>query len=358
MRSRAVKLTAKVTIPGMAVKPYANAVRFLVDSNSHEQACVMLPKVHIDGHVGTTGLRIRDWLAGRRDIELSTLDEERRKDDAARRTAMEAADLAVLCLPDDAAREAAQWAGECGTRVIDASTAHRVADGWTYGLPEVQATQRDAIREARFVANPGCYPSAFILLTRPLVDGGLLPHDTPVSIHALSGYSGGGRGLIEKWESAENGLGSLPYEAPYALGARHKHVPEMMAYSGLTTEPQFVPAVGPFRCGMRVEVPIHLGVLPMGVNSTAILDCLRERYDAEPFIRVVHHPDPREAHERSFDPQVCNDTNSMELHVVPHPSGHTLLVALLDNLGKGASGVAIQNLNLMLGLPETAHLPE
>ena len=257
----------------------------------------MPPKVYIDGHVGTTGLRIRDWLAGRRDIEVSTLDEDRRKDVAARRAAIEAADLTVLCLPDDAAREATQWAAECGTRVIDASTAHRVADGWTYGLPELDVGRRDAIRDAQFVANPGCYPSALILLTRPLVDAGLLPHDTPVSIHALSGYSGGGRGLIEKWESPDQGLGSLPYEAPYALGARHKHIPEMVAYSGLTTEPQFVPAVGPFRCGMRVEVPIPLGMLPMGGNSSAILECLLERYDGEPFIRVVPHPDPRDAHE-------------------------------------------------------------
>lgn len=317
----------------------------------------MPPKVHIDGHAGTTGLRIRDWLAGRGDIELSTLDDDRRKDERARHAAIEAADVAVLCLPDDAAREAARWAAACGTRLIDASTAHRVAEGWIYGLPELDAGRRDAIREAPCVANPGCYPSAFILLTRPLVDEGLLPHDSPVSIHALSGYSGGGRSLIEKWESPEQGLSSLPYEAPYALGARHKHIPEMMAYSGLTLEPLFVPAVGPFRYGMRVEVPVPLGVLPMGVNSTSIVDCLRQRYDGEPFIRVVHHPDPREAHERSFDPQACNDTNGMELHVVPHPSGHTLLVALLDNLGKGASGVAIQNLNLMLGLPDTAHLP-
>ncbi len=317
----------------------------------------MPPKVYIDGHVGTTGLRIRDWLAGRRDIELSTLDEDRRKDVVARRAAIEAADLTVLCLPDGAAREAAQWAAECGARLIDASTAHRVAEGWTYGLPELDGARREAIREARYVANPGCYPSAFILLTRPLVDAGLLPHDAPVSIHALSGYSGGGRGLIDKWESPEQGLSSLPYEAPYALGARHKHVPEMLAYSGLTVEPQFVPAVGPFRCGMRVEVPIHLGMVPMGATGAAILECLRERYVGEPFVRVVHHPDPREAHERSLDPRACNDTNVMELHVLPHPSGHTLLVALLDNLGKGASGVAIQNLNLMLGLPETAHLP-
>ncbi len=316
----------------------------------------MPPRIYIDGHAGTTGLRIRDWLAGRQDIDLSTLDEGRRKDGAARHDAIAAADVTVLCLPDDAAPEAARWAAAEGTRVIDASTAHRVAHGWTYGLPELDAGQRDAIREARFVANPGCYPSAVILLTRPLVDAGLLPQDTPVSIHALSGYSGGGRGLIEKWESPERGLGSLPYEAPYALGARHKHIPEMMAYGRLTLEPQFVPAVGPFRCGMRVEVPIPLGLLPAGGTSSAILECLRDRYAGEPFVRVVPHPDPRAAHERSLDPRACNDTNRVELHVLPHPSGHTLLVALLDNLGKGASGVAIQNLNLMLGLPEGSHI--
>ena len=270
----------------------------------------MPPNVYIDGHVGTTGLRIRDWLAGRRDIEVSTLDEDRRKDVAARRAAIEAADLTVLCLPDDAAREAAQWAAECGARLIDASTAHRVADRWTYGLPELDAGRRDAIREARFVANPGCYASAFILLTRPLVDAGLLPHDAPVSIHALSGYSGGGRGLIEKWESPDQGLGSLPYEAPYALGARHKHIPEMVAYSGLTVEPQFVPAVGPFRCGMRVEVPIHLGMVPMGGTGTEILElsagALRRR--------ALHPGDPSpgpaggpRAQLRSA--RACNDTN-------------------------------------------------
>lgn len=316
-----------------------------------------LPKVYIDGHAGTAGLRIREWLAGRGDIELSVLDESRRKDDAARRGAMEDSDLTILCLPDDAAREAAEWARWCGTRLIDASTAHRVAPGWTYGLPELDAARREAIREARFVANPGCYPSAFLLLTRPLVDAGLLSPGAPVSIHALSGYSGGGRGLIEKWEGADAGLRSLPYEAPYSLGARHKHIPEMMAYSGLAAEPLFVPAVGPFRCGMRVEVPLHLGMTPPGSNGAAVLDCLRERYHGEPFVRVVHHPDPRVVHEHSFDPRACNDTNAVELHVAPHPSGHTLLVAILDNLGKGACGAAIQNMNLMLGLPEAAHLP-
>ena len=318
----------------------------------------MPPKVYIDGHVGTTGLRIRDWLAGRGDIEVSTLDEDRRKDVAARRAAIEAADLTVLCLPDDAAREAARWAAECGARLIDASTAHRVADGWTYGLPELDAGRRGRHPRGSLRGQPRMLPFRFYPADAAAGGCGTAAarctgfHPCPV------GLFGRRTGVIEKWESPDQGLGSLPYEAPYALGARHKHIPEMMAYSGLTVEPQFVPAVGPFRCGMRVEVPIHLGMVPMGGTGTAILECLRERYDGEPFIRVVHHPDPREAHEHSLDPRACNDTNVMELHVLPHPSGHTLLVALLDNLGKGASGVAIQNLNLMLGLLETAHLPK
>ena len=223
-----------------------------------------------------------------------------------------------------------------------------------YGLPELQPDQREAIRQAKYVANPGCYPSAFLLLVRPLLEAGLLEKHTPISIHALSGYSGGGRPLIEKWEAAELGLGSLVYEAPYALERVHKHVPEMTKYSLLDNAPHFVPAVGPFRCGMRVQVPIHTGLLQGGAGDT-IWEVLRERYRHEPFVRVL--PNEQQTNERSFDPQACNDTNRIDLHVAPHPAGHVLLIAILDNLGKGACGVAIQNLNLMLGLPETTGLP-
>lgn len=315
----------------------------------------MLPKVYIDGHVGTTGLRIREWLTGRNDIELLTVAEAQRKSDAARRAVLDEADVAILCLPDAASREAAEWAAHTNTRLIDASTAHRIEDGWVYGLPELQPDQRKAIRQAKYVANPGCYPSAFLLLVRPLLEAGLIEKHTPISIHALSGYSGGGRPLIEKWEDTELGLGSLVYEAPYALERVHKHVPEMTKYSLLDYAPHFVPAVGPFRCGMRVQVPIHTGLLQGGAGDT-IWEVLWERYRHEPFVRVLPNEQPPETNERSFDPQACNDTNRIDLHVAPHPAGHVLLIAILDNLGKGACGVAIQNLNLMLGLPETTGL--
>ena len=186
------------------------------------------PKVYIDGHVGTTGLRIREWLGPRQDIELLTIPDELRKDSAARRDYMLASDITVFCLPDDAAREAAAWVQGSRTRLIDASTAHRVADGWVYGLPELQPDQRDAIRNAQFVSNPGCYSSSFILLLRPLIDAGVVAADAPISIHALSGHSGGGRSLIERWETPENGLSALPYDSPYAIDKVHKHSPEML----------------------------------------------------------------------------------------------------------------------------------
>ena len=313
------------------------------------------PRVYIDGHVGTTGLRIRDWLHGRDDLDLLHLPETSRKDPAARRARVEEADVAVLCLPDDVAREAAAWASESGTRVVDASTAHRVAEDWTYGLPELDPGRRALIGGAARVSNPGCYPSGFVLLVRPLVDAGLLAPDAPLSVHALSGYSGGGRALIERWESSEAGLEGLPYEAPYALDRVHKHIPEMTRYAGLVREPQFLPAVGPFRCGMRVQVPLPAGMA--AGDGTRLHEVLADRYADEPFVRVARRPEAA-PDERALDPRTCNDTNRMDLHVYPHPSGHVLLAAILDNLGKGASGAAIQNLNLMLGLDEGAGLPE
>jgi len=317
----------------------------------------MRPRVYIDGHIGTTGLRIREWLAARSEIELLTLPETLRKDSAARRDRIAAADLAVLCLPDEAAREAVEWAAASATRVIDASTAHRVAAGWVYGLPELTRGQRDAIRDARLVTNPGCYSSAFILLVRPLIDAGVLAATAPITCHALSGYSGGGHTMIEKWEDPAGGLRALVYEAPYALDRVHKHIPEMVQYSALQREPYFEPAVGPFRCGMRVQIPLHVELLQGGRGGSDVWEVLHERYRGEPFVRVVPMPQPLNAHERSFDPQACNDSNRIELRVLPHPSGHVLLMAILDNLGKGAAGVAIQCLNLMLGFAETTGLP-
>ena len=317
----------------------------------------MLPKVFIDGHTGTTGLRIHQWMAAREDVELLTLPQDLRRNPEERRGQILESDVAILCLPDDAAVEVAEWVQESDTRLIDASTAHRVAAGWAYGLPELEPGQRSAIGQAKYVSNPGCYPTGFILLVRPLIDAGLLAPDAPVSINALSGYSGGGNTLIEKWENPDSGLSGLPYEAPYALYQRHKHVPEMMRYGGVSAEPQFVPAVGPFRCGMRVQVPIHASLLAPGTTGETVWETLYERYLGEPFVQVAPRPEPGTLDERSFDPEACNGSNRIQLHVAAHPSGHILLVALLDNLGKGACGAAIQNLNLMLAFPEGAGLP-
>ncbi len=317
----------------------------------------MKPRVYVDGHVGTTGLRIRQWLADRGDLEVMTLPDADRKRPEARREHMRSADLAILCLPDEAARQAVEWVADAPTRVIDASTAHRIAPGWVYGLPELAPDQRDAIRAAKHVANPGCYSSAFILLLRPLVDAGIIAATAPLTCHALSGYSGGGRQLIERWEDPAGGLLSLPYEAPYALDRVHKHIPEMRLYTGLRNEPYFEPAVGPFRCGMRVQVPLPATVLASGSTGTHVWKTLRARYRDEPFVQVHPLRSPLDSDEYRFDPRACDETNRIELHVLPHPSGHVLLMAILDNLGKGASGVAIQSLNLMLDLPETEGLP-
>jgi N-acetyl-gamma-glutamyl-phosphate reductase len=311
-------------------------------------------KLFIDGHAGTIGLRIRELIAGRGDLDLLEIAEHRRKDPSARRELLNACDVAVLCLPDEAAVEAVSWIENPAVRVIDGSTAHRTAEGWVYGLPELAPEQRRAVASARRVANPGCYPTGFALLLRPLVDAGLVSPAAALSIHALSGYSGGGKAMIDKWEAVDSGLATLPFETPYALERQHKHVPEMMRYGRLTTEPYFVPAVGAFRCGMRVEVPLHARELG-GVKPAALHEALAARYTGERFVRVAPlHTGALS--ERSLDPTRPAGTNTVELHVLAHPSGHALLVALLDNLGKGASGAAVQSLNLMLGLSEDTGL--
>lgn len=315
----------------------------------------MKPRVYIDGQAGTTGLQIRDRLAPRTDVTLLEIEESRRKDPAARTDLLRTADLAILCLPDDASREAVTLAGDAPVRFLDASTAHRTADGWVYGLPELEPAQRDAIRSARRVANPGCYPTGVILLLRPLIDAGLVDAGAPIAVHALSGYSGGGRQMIERWEDPATALASLPFEAPYALDKEHKHVPEMTRHARLAHRPQFVPAVGPFRCGMRIEIPLHAGVL-RGVGAAQLHGALAARYAGEAFVDVLPLASSAPTDERAFDPRAANGTNRIDLQVLPNPLGHVLLIAVLDNLGKGAAGAAVQNLNLMLGLNEASGL--
>jgi N-acetyl-gamma-glutamyl-phosphate reductase len=317
----------------------------------------MPPRIYIDGQAGTTALRIPDWLAGRDDLEIMVLPEELRKDPAARKKTLRDAEIVLLCLPDDAAREAAAWLLDSPVRILDASTAHRVADAWVYGLPELTNGQRERIAQARCVANPGCYSSAVILLVRPLVDAGLMAADAAFSVHALSGYSGGGRSMIERWENPTGRLKNLPYEAPYSISKLHKHIPEIMRWSGITSEPQFIPAVGPFRCGMRVQVMIPCKAMTRAGAGKAIWETLAARYADEAFVQVEPLSDANDVDEFTFDPQAHNDTNRISLHVLTHPSGHVVLLARLDNLGKGAAGVAIQNLNLMLGVPEKTGLP-
>lgn len=316
----------------------------------------MSATVFIDGHSGTIGLRIRELLVGRSDLSVVEIDAARRKDIAARRELLNACDVAILCLPDEAAIEAVSQIENPSVRVIDGSTAFRVSEGWVYGLPEITPGQREAIARAKRIANPGCYPTGVSLLMRPLVDAGLLPAQTAISVHALSGYTGGGKAMIEKWESAEHGFLQLTYEAPYALERKHKHVPEMMRYGGLSTEPYFAPAVGPFRCGMRIQIPLHAALLPAGLTAEKIVDSYQKRYANERFIQVMPCERAKALGERDLNPEACNGTNRVTLHVLPHPSGHVMLVAILDNLGKGASGAAVQSLNLMLGLDESTGL--
>jgi N-acetyl-gamma-glutamyl-phosphate reductase len=320
------------------------------------ESAVMKPLVFIDGSAGTAGLRIRQWLADRDDIELLPIDDSLRKDPEARRRCLDRADLAILCLPDAAAREAVSWVENPNTRIIDTSAAHRVSQDWVYGLPELSPERRGAIAASKRVSTPGCYATAVALLLRPLVDPGLLPRDAPVIIHALSGYSGGGRSAIERWEDPDSGLRHLPFEAPYGVDDQHRHLPEILRATVLEHEPQFLPAMGPFHRGMRVQIPLHAAVVPMGVTGLAVWEILNQRYLDEPFVELLPLLQPLGPDEFALDPRRCNDSNRIELQVVAHADGHVLLVAILDNLGKGAAGATIQNLNLMLGFSETRGL--
>jgi len=301
--------------------------------------------VFIDGAVGTTGLEIADRLAGRSEFALVALDEARRKDPAARAEALNAADFAILCLPDDAAREAVALIDPAsGVRVIDASSAHRVSEGWTFGFPEIVG--REAVANAARVSNPGCYSTGFIALVAPLVRAGLLPADWPYTCHAVSGYSGGGKSLIARFEEDID----IAWRG-YALSLGHKHVPEMQVRSGLTQPPLFSPAVIPAHRGMVVEVPLPLSAMSAG-SPDDMRACLADFYVSSKVVRVGAEPDGELLLRVSREP-----SDAMDLYVFAAPDGSQVrLMAVLDNLGKGASGAAVQSLNLMAGLDETAGL--
>ncbi|HQZ13337.1 MAG TPA: N-acetyl-gamma-glutamyl-phosphate reductase [Devosia sp.] len=314
----------------------------------------MVAKVFIDGEAGTTGLQIRDRLAGRRDLELISIAHDKRKDQDEKKRLLNLADVAILCLPDDAAKESVSLIENDTTKVIDASTAHRIAPGWVYGFAEMSRDQAGLIANAKRVGNPGCWPQGAIATLRPLVEAGLVPADTPISVNGISGYSGGGRQMIEDYVAQGEDANEF---MPYGLGFKHKHLPEMKAYAGLGSEPLFQPAVGNFAQGMITVVPLHTHLLPGQPGGAVLHAAIADYYagmkgsflDVAPYAEAERAPD--------LNPEIYNNTNRMRLHVFSNDArGHAVLIAVYDNLGKGASGAAVQNLNLMLGVDPATSL--
>lgn len=313
----------------------------------------MTHRVFIDGAAGTTGLEIRERLQGRTDLAVVQLADAERKDVRARARALNENDLVILCLPDDAAREAVSLIENPAVRVVDASTAHRTAAGWTYGFAELETEQRQKIAASKRVSNPGCWATGFIALVRPLVRAGTLPLDFPFTTNGVSGYSGGGKSVIEEFEKPDSPNYVKTVMRSYALTLAHKHLPEMKAHTGLAHTPVFAPSVGRFYRGMLVEVPLALWAVPGNLTTKDVHQVLADAYRDEPLVEVA----PLDTKAASLDAEALKGTNRMKLFVFGNDkSGQVRLMALLDNLGKGAGGAAVQNLNIMLGLPETTSL--
>ena len=312
-------------------------------------------KVFIDGAAGTTGLEIRERLQHRSELQLTTLDESKRKDPSARAEALNDADVVILCLPDDAAREAVTLIANPNVRVIDPSTAHRVTEGWVFGFPELEKKRREELRHAMRVTNPGCYSTGFLAIMRPLVRGGIVQPAWPVTCNAVSGYSGGGRGMIAEFEDAAAANQAFETVRTYGLNLEHKHVDEMTLHAGLTHRPLFAPSVGRFYRGMLVEVPLQLWALPGDPSVAAVHAVLADSYRGEDLIEVA--PLAEAASKKTLDAEELKDTNRLKLYVFGNEARRQArIVAVLDNLGKGAAGACVQNLNVMMGWRETAGL--